>query len=208
MKKAGLLVLLVAAAFLVSACIGIESTVTFDKSGSGVAKFEYRMSKMLTEASEGGQAEVPLPVSEEAFELAVEGHSGLKIVGITSSETETDVLIGAEIAFDSIEAFTEVEDFNDMPMSLEKDGGDFVFKQVISEGMSESDEAGAAEMEAMIKEIFQGQEYELAFVVNAPSRIKKRNFGELSSDGKTVRFAMPFFDFIGLKEETVLTVVW
>ncbi len=39
MKRANLSILLVAAAFLVSACIGIESTVTFDRRGEGVVKF-------------------------------------------------------------------------------------------------------------------------------------------------------------------------
>ena len=42
-----------------------------------------------------------------------------------------------------------------------------------ADGEGGGDDEGAAEMEAMIKEIFQGQEYDLVFVVNAPSRIKK-----------------------------------
>lgn len=206
MKKAATLAVIVVAATLLSACIGVESNVTFKADGSGVLKLEYRMSKMLTEAAEGGSAEVPLPASEEDFTTAIEG-TPVKLLRISNREDEQDVYMGAELGFQKIEDITEIDDFDDMPMSLERSGGDFVFRQRISEGAGEGEsEKGADEMEAMLKEMFQG--YELVFVVTAPRKVKSHNLGELSADGRTVRYAMPVFEMSGLKEETVLTVVW
>ena len=70
----------------------------------------------------------------------------------------------------------------------------------------ESAEEPNAEMQAMFEQMFAG--YELIVVVNAPSRVKSHSLGELSSDGRTVRYSLPILDMQALKEETILTVVW
>ena len=58
----------------------------------------------------------------------------------------------------------------------------------------------------MMAQFFEG--YELVFTVNAPAAVKEHNLGDLSSNGRSVTYAIPILDLSTLTEETVLTVRW
>jgi hypothetical protein len=205
-KGIGLLAILV----LVGACIGVESDVTFKNDGSGTLRLEYRISKALIEMGKEGEGETPLPFSEEEMRAAVEGNPKVRLTELSQREDEQDVYIVSEFGFDRIEDFADIEEFDDMPMTLERAGGQNTFRMLITEGNGGADEESSdetnAEMQAMFEQMFAG--YELIVVVNAPSRVKSHNLGDLSSDGRTVRYSLPILDMEALEEETALTVVW
>jgi hypothetical protein len=202
----GLLTLVV----LLSACIGVESNVSFRNDGSGTLRLEYRISKALIEMGKESGGETPLPFSEEELREAVEGNPKVELLEVSQREDEQDVYIVSEFGFDRIEDFAEIEEFDDMPMSLERAGGDSTFRMLISEGNGgdepEEAEETDAELQAMFEQMFAG--YEIIVVVNAPGPVKSHNLGELSSDSRTVRYSLPILELDALEEETTLTVVW
>jgi hypothetical protein len=212
MKK---IMFLLGVAVLLSSCIGIKSEVSFNRDGTGTIIMEYRISKMLTEM---GEADVPLPVSEEDMKTAVSGNPNLTLKKVSQREDEKDVYISSEIEFKEVSEFTDLESFAQMPMSLEEKGGEFIFRQTISEGESEGaspdeskeGESPPEEMDAASKEMmaafFEG--YELAFKVNAPTEITYHSLGELSANRKSVTYSIPLLEMDSLKEETVLEVRW
>ena len=151
---------------------------------------------------------MPLPISEDELKASVENNPNLTLQKVSQREDEKDVYITAEIAFKDVEEFTDVESFSAMPMSLEKKDGEYIFRQMISEGSGggEDEEEPDEQTKAMMASFFEG--YELAFTVNAPSSITSHNLGELSGGGKTVSYTLPLLDMDSLKEETVLEVRW
>ena len=200
---------------LVTSCVGIKSTVSFNRDGSGVIQFEYRISKMITELSSQSadkKAEAPLPISEEELRGALANHPDLKLKKVTQREDERDVYITAEIEFAKIDEFTSVKSFNAMPMSLEKKGNEYIFRQYISKGESggEGKEGENAEPDEATKQMmasfFEG--YELSFTVNSPSAITYNNLGEVSPDKKSLSYSIPLLELNSLKQETVLEVRW
>jgi hypothetical protein len=127
---------------------------------------------------------------------------------ISQREDEQDLFIAAEFAFDRIEDFTEIDEFDDMPMTYVQTGGQSTFRMVISEGheAGASDSEADPEMKAMLEQMFAG--YELVVIVNAPKRIASHSLGELSADSRSVRYSLPILDMEDLAEETALTVTW
>ena len=211
MKK---LFLLLGVAILLSSCIGIKSSVLFNRDGTGTINMEYRISKMLTEMGEG-DADMPLPVSEEELKNALSGHPNLTLKKVSQREDDNDVYITSEIQFQKISEFTDIESFGQMPMSLEAEGGEYVFRQIISEGNepageTEEGESDTEEMDAASKEMmaafFEG--YELSFEVSAPTEVTYHSHGELSANRKTVTYSIPLLEMDALEEETVLEVRW
>ncbi len=214
MKK---IMFLLGVAILLSSCIGIKSNVSFNRDGTGTINMEYRISKMLTEMAEG-EGDIPLPVSEEDMKTAVSGNPNLTLKKVSQREDEKDVYITSEIEFKEVSEFTDLESFGQMPMSLEEKGGEFVFKQRVSEGKSEAAPSGETkegesapeEMDAASKEMmaafFEG--YELSFKVNAPTEITYHNLGELSANRRSVTYSIPLLEMDSLEEETVLEVRW
>ena len=206
MKKIALLLGLVLG---LSSCIGIKSAVTFNRDGSGIITFEYRISKMLTEMGGDDGADVPLPISEEELKSSLADSPNLSLKKVSQRETEEDLYITAEIEFKNVEEFTEVDSFSAMPMKLVKKGNEFTFTQLISEGTgsdSEDSEEMDEETKKMMESFFAG--YELSFTVTAPTSIQDYNLGQISDDKKSVMYSIPLLEMNSLEEETVLEVRW
>jgi hypothetical protein len=231
-RRIALAAMAAAAGLLLSSCIGVESRVTFHNDGSGVLKIEYRIAKSLTDLGKEGASQIPLPVGEEELRKALSDAKGVKLMGTSRREDEKDVYIAAEVSFNRIESLAEVEAFKDMPMSLERSGSDFVFRQVISGAAApqgadaaeaQAPAAGAAaataeagaqaapaesdkELAAMFSTLLEG--YELIFSVNAPRPIKSSSAGEISADRRTVTYRLPVEKVMDLPPETAFTVTW
>ena len=208
-------VMAAAASLLLSSCIGIESRATFRDDGSGVLKMEYRIARSLVDLGSQGGSSLPLPVDEEELREALSQARGLKLIAVHRRDDEKDVYIGAEIGFDRVEAIAEVDAFADMPMSLERSGDSFVFRQVLSTADEQAapgatDAAAAAESDKELSQMFAGMfaGYELAFSVSAPRPIRSHSAGELSADRKSVTWRLPLERVMELQKGTVFTVTW
>jgi hypothetical protein len=204
MKK---VVVLLGLIVLLSSCIGIKNSVQFNRDGSGTVTMEYRISKMLTEMGEGS-SDAPLPLSQDDLKEAVSENPNLELKSVEQWDDEKDVYISAVIGFQKVNEFTDVESFAAMPMSLEKQGGEFVYRQLISEGNTEGEEEAELDEETKktMEAFFEG--YELSFTVVAPSEITYHSLGDLAADRRSVTYSIPLLEMDKLEEETVLEVKW
>jgi hypothetical protein len=205
---------------LFASCMGAESKIKIQNDGSGTISFTYRISQMLLnmgeeaggegtdeESGEEGNADVPLPLTQEDFEKSVEGIEGLRLIEVKQTETETDLIITAKLEFDDVESLSQSEAFSEWPVTFEKAGNSYVYRQILSEGQGEEGDAAMDEETInMIESMFTG--YEFSFSVETPSPIKEYNIGELSADKKTVTYTIPIADMMRIKEKLVFVVTW
>jgi hypothetical protein len=216
--------LAVAAALALSSCIGIETRVSFKDDGSGVLRVEYRIAKSLLEPAAQSGSSLPLPEEQEVRD-ALSAAPGLRLVSLDRRDDDKDVFLSAEIAFDSVDALRGVEALSDMPMSLERSGGDFVFSQVVLARDEEQPGAAgegpaapapgagpgaAAESDSEIAQMFGGlfEGYEITLAVTAPRPVKSHSAGDLSLDRRSVTWTLPVQSAMELPQGTVLTVTW
>jgi hypothetical protein len=191
--------------FLFSGCIGVESTLRINGNGSGTLQLQYRVSQLLVsmgQTEEGGTQQPPLPLTEDDFRRAIRRSPGLTLRSVSREETETDIIIKAEISFNSMANLAGSNLFADMPISVRRSGDTIIFTQVLTQGGEEMSEEQLQAMESF----FQG--YDLAFVITAPRKVVRHNRGKLSSDGRTVSFHITMMDLLKLKQKTELTVSW
>jgi len=193
------------------ACVGLETETTFNNDGSGTMDFTYRLGNVLTEMGEDG-GDVDLPFDEASLRASLSDAEGVTVKSVESWSDDEDTYIKASISFRNIKSFYEQEEYDDMAATLSKEGGDFVYRQMISPGNGtdgEPTDAELAEMESamtMMAPYFEG--YEMVMVVNTPKRIKSYNMGELSNGGKTLTYRIPTLEMQNLIEETYLEIRW
>ncbi len=204
MKKIALIVI-ACMMLLFSSCIGIESAMKINLNGSGTILLQYKVSQLLVSMGQTEQEtekQVPLPLSEEDFRQAISKAPGLTLLSVNQEETESDVIIRAEIAFNDVASLSRSEIFADMPISFSRSGDNYVFSQLLTEGSEEMTEEQRQAMEGF----FQG--YELAFTISVPRRIVNYNRGELSQDQRTLTYRITMLQLLELKNKTELTLSW
>ena len=95
--------------YILSGCIGVDTSIEMNDDGSGVLTLSYRISRtiaLLGELDDQNKT-VPLPVNREDFNRSVLRNPGITLNSYTQSENEEDVFIDAEISFNSIKALNE-----------------------------------------------------------------------------------------------------
>ena len=163
--------------------------------------------EFIDEPEDEGTADLPLPITKEDFEKNIAGIEGLKLIDVTQTETEQDLIITAELEFDNVETLAQSEAFREWPVSFEKVEDSYVFSQVLSEGTVDNPEAAMDEETInMMESMFPG--YKFIFSVEAPSPIKDYNIGELSTDKKTVTYTISIADMMRIKEKLEFVVIW
>lgn len=206
----------VAAALLLGACIGIDSRATFKSDGSGTLRVEYRIARSLWDLGREGGSSLPIVADERQLREALSRGKGLELVAVSRREDAKDIFIAAEVRFERVEALAETEAFADMPMSLERSGDDFVFRQLIAPADGEQPGAAGAraadaavadrEMEQMFGQLLGG--YEVVLAVTAPRPLKAHSAGELSADRRSVTWRLPLDGLMELPKGAAFTVRW
>jgi len=200
------LIILASAIILFTSCIGIESNFNFNHDGSGVLTFKYRISQMflsMGQTGEEGESNAPLPISEEDLRSSVEGVEGLRLISVTQEETETDITITAVIEFRQVEALSQTDLFEGMPISFERSGTNFTFRQVVTEG---EDEALDEESLEMMLTYFEGYEFE--FQVKTPKRIINYTLGAVSADKQVFTYSISMIELLRITKFTEYSVTW
>ena len=203
--KAGKWLFFISLIFILSSCIGVNTTVTFNNNGSGKLTIKYKISKMIVNIGNTGEgtAVLPLPATKEDFARSIEGVRGLKLLSVKQNEDANDIFITAEIEFDRIDDFAKVKGFKEMPASLIKKGKNIIFNQKIA---GKPDPEPDKDSLKLIDTLFKG--YTVSFNINAPKEIKSHNIGKLSSDKKSVTYIIPVADLLKIKNDIYLTVTW
>ena len=195
----------VAAALLLSSCIGIESEIRIRQDGSGVLRLSYTVSQYIKNIDAGrSEKQLPLPVNEEDFRRSAESIEGLRLNNLEEREDEDNVYIQAELEFDNVEAVNALGKDGQIGITLETQGGTTTFRQLIYEAQ-QGQEITEESLE-MIETFFEG--YELVYTVTAPDEVRDHTLGELGSDGRTVTYTITVPEILKSTEPLVLEVVW
>ena len=197
--------------FFVS-CLGVSSQVKINNNGSGTFVQEYRVSHQLQNMGNIGENEgsLPLPSLKEDMERTVARIPGLHLVSYTTREDEKDLIIKAELAFDSpdaLAAFMGSEgrqlkfDVKNRKINLHFDagaGGDESFKGIMIAAFSG---------------------YNFSISLSAPGQVKAAWFdenrksvqaypGTCSVRNNTLEYTVPMSDLVYLKNSLDLEISW
>jgi len=174
--------------------------------GSGTLSLTYRISQLVTElgVSSTGHSAIPLPLSRADFERSLLPTGGkVRLTGFDRSENEKDIMIHAELAFDSVGALASVEAFHDADLKWSSQSSQHTFSQLVARAPRQplTDDS-----KRMLDALFDG--YDLTFTVEAPQPIKDSTLGTLSGDRKTLTFKTSVKDALTTGKDLVLSASW
>jgi len=206
MKKTAILLLSLGIIFLFTSCIGIEGEINVNADGSGSLSMSYRISKLIAhlgQLEENGQF-TPLPVNQEDFARTIESSRGIELTGFQESENEQDVLITADLSFESINSLNSFFMYgeNNAVMLEERDSGT-VFTYYLYSGRETVPEQRQLDI---LSTIF--KDYSINLKINAPAEIKSVNRGDISGDGRVASLTLSMPDIISSENEIFWQVIW
>jgi len=200
------IVILCSAIALLTSCIGIDSRMTIKDNGSGTLSLTYRVSQLVSElgVSSTGRSAIPLPLSRSDFERALGATGGrVRLTAFDRSENDKDIIIRADLTFDSVDALARVDAFHDADLKLSTQGSQQTFSQIVARAPRQplTDDS-----KRMLDALFDG--YDLSFTVETPKPIKDSTLGTLSSDRKTLTYKTSVKDAVSAAQDLVLTASW
>ena len=197
--------------FLVS-CMGIASQIKINNNGSGTYVQEYRISHQLQSMGmiEGNEDNLPIPTGKEDMERSVARIPGMRLVSYSTREDEKDLIIRAELAFDSPEALAAFMDGQDQQFKI--DVKNKKIKLHFNAGTNE-DESFKSVMIAA----FYG--YDFSFSLSVPGQIKALWYdgngkpvqqypGTCTVKNNTLAYTVPMSDLVYLKSPLGLEISW
>jgi hypothetical protein len=197
---------LCAAVVVLASCVGVDSKMTIRDNGSGILVFSYRVSQLVADLgdSTSGKGVVPLPLSRADFERSLASAKGrVRLTRFDRSENEKDITIRAELAFDSLEALSQVEAFQDAELKTGTEGARHSFSQLIARVPAEPI---TEDTQRMLDAFFDG--YQLTFAIETPQPIQSSTLGTVSSDRKSLKYTTTIKDIMQTRSDIVLTVTW
>jgi hypothetical protein len=154
--------------------------------------------------SSSGKGVIPLPLSRADFERSVAPTNGkVRLSRFDRSENEKDITIKAELAFDSLDALSQVEAFKDAELKAGAEGSQHSLSQLIARAPTEP---VTEDTLRMLDAFFDG--YGLTFTIATPQPIKSNTLGTLSADKKVLTYKTSIRDIVQSKSDVVLGVSW
>ena len=171
--------LLLCATALLSSCVGIDSTATINRDGSGTIDLRYLVSKMLVSVGslEANGSLIPFPVSRQDFDATVRGIEGLTLVSYAQKETQEDLVVDARLAFASPRALASFLDPKGQRATYTEDGGRKTLAIVLASGGPGLDPDVARLVDAAFAP------YKVSIVVKLPSPALSTGIGASSAGG-------------------------
>jgi hypothetical protein len=198
--------LCIASLFVLAACVGIDSTLTIRTDGSGTLALSYRVSQLIVDLgdSTSDKGVVPLPLSRADFDQSLETSKGkVRLAKFDRSENEKDVIIHAELAFDSLDALAQMPAFHDAALTTGTSGARHTFSQLIARVPAQP---VSAETLRMVDSFFDG--YDLTYTIQAPQPIQDATLGTLSADKKVLTYTTSIREMMRTKSDIVLSLDW
>jgi len=194
------------ASILLVSCVGIDSTLTIRDNGSGTLVLTYRVSQLVADLGDSRSEKgiVPLPLSRSDFERSLGGAKGkVRLARFDRSENEKDITIRAEIAFESLNALSQVEAFRDAELKATSSGSRHTFSQLIAHA---PEEPVSEDTLRMIDSFFDG--YNLTFAIEVPQPIQVNSLGTVSANKRVLTYTTNIKDIERAKSDIVLSLGW
>jgi hypothetical protein len=97
----------------------------------------------------GEESGVELPFDKETLEDSLEDADGVTLKSVESWSDDSDTYLKATLEFDDVSTFYNLDEYDDMGAVLTKDGGDFLYRQLIAPGSGEMTEEDLGMMDMM-----------------------------------------------------------
>lgn len=207
-KRAAAAALLLALTVLLASCVGVDTKVKINKSGSGAVSAEYRMSQELVSFGEleANKAMLPVPLTRADVENSLRSAKGLKLESWSSRKDGTDLIVKTVIAFDSMDALMLYLDPNGKlaTYSATQEGTSVAFS------LGDKLPALDPDMKELAKEAFAA--YAFRFAVELPSTPKEASSGHPAVsarvDGNTVVFEGKMRDIVASDAAPSMRLSW
>lgn len=189
--------------FVCNSCLTLESVLTINENGSGIATFTYIVDKTMQDISVLGEEDdiSPLNLDEDYIISVIGGREDISYRDYSREITERGTVISVTFDFDSLEALNAVLP-EENASSIEQDGANFIYSQTIAE-------SGVDNLNDKSRIIFEdvfGEHY-VEMLVNTPSDIKEVVGGERLNSRQAI-YSRRFIDIITTPEVMEWTIRW
>ncbi|MDR2739880.1 MAG: hypothetical protein LBB68_08635 [Treponema sp.] len=214
MRKTAL-ILLLAAAFVFSSCIGTATEIMIRRDGSGTIAMEYRIFREFESLGklDGNERWPPLPVGKADFERTAARVDGLSLRSFTTKTTEKDVIYQIKLDFAGLEALVYFLDASGQRASLGREGEKNRLTLSFN-SFSDTD----PELLVLVSPVLEGYslDFSLTLPVNAELRILDENGGVLGTppagsaavQGTVVSFSSPMAELFTSTRSVNLEILW
>jgi hypothetical protein len=199
------MLVIVSLSFMFVSCLGIEEVVTVNDDNSGTVALTYKIAKEFSDLGsyKGEKKPLALPVLRTDFERIAAVTKGLTLKSYSSSETEKDVVVRAEIGFASIEALAGLDFASDPMMKAVVNGKSTTLTIVIPK-------AGESEITqdtiALFDEMSSG--YDIILTVHTPKPIVKQTLGEQAKDKRSATLKTNLVELLRTNKKQQFEIAW
>jgi len=191
--------------FLLSGCLTLESTISFNDDGSGRLSVVYTVSEELYDYGvfDAESTRRVLPLSRRDFELSALANDGVELASYDTKRRDGVVIVEAKFDFSTVDGLSGVLSLPSDALVSDGGGSDSegtLFRQPLFSGFE-----GAVDSE-MVEEFWN----EVRFVhrITAPSRIRSVNMGEISGNGREAVVDVRLVELIRVGGPVVWEVAW
>ncbi len=199
------LALVLLGVFLLSGCLTLESTISFNDDGSGRLSVVYTVSEELYDYGvfDAESTRRVLPLSRRDFELSALANDGVELASYDTKRRDGVVIVEAKFNFSTVDGLSGVLSLPSDALVSDGGGSDSegtLFRQPLFSGFE-----GAVDSE-MVEEFWN----EVRFVhrITAPSRIRSVNMGEISGNGREAVVDVRLVELIRVGGPVVWEVAW
>ncbi|MDR3166947.1 MAG: hypothetical protein LBT93_03300 [Treponema sp.] len=201
---------------VLSSCIGISSTITLNRDGSGTMLLIYRIPQTLESLGklDGNERWLPIPVGKADFERTLDRLPGMSLGSFSSKKDGTDLIIQIGLEFDHIDALTRFLDATGQEAALVQEKGVNRLSLTLSGGISDPD----PELVSLVSLLAGGYEVELSFTLPEEGAITLYSGkgvpldsfpgGNITARGKELSFKAPMVEVLSSSEGLRLEIRW
>lgn len=209
--------LTVLTAFMLTACLGMETEIDIKQNGSGTVNMTYRISNELFSlgALPGNEDSPPVPVGREDFERTFNRIPGMEMVSYSEKDGGGDRVFLVKAKFDNLDALVNFLDAHGRQVTLAhgEDG-----RTVLSIRFDMSGEAINPDMVPILPMIFENyfmdfnisfpNDCEVSYMDGEGAELPAMPFGETTVAAKRVGFHSPMAELFTAGNAAVMVIRW
>jgi hypothetical protein len=200
---------------VLGSCIGISSTITLNRDGSGTMLLIYRIPLTLESLGklDGNERWLTIPVGEADFERTLDRLPGMSLRSFSSKNEGTDMLYQVSLEFDHIDALVPFLDATGQRASLVRENGASRLSLTLSEG-SDPD----PDLVSLVSLLSAGYEADFSFTFPEEAALSLYSGkglpldsfpgGNIRARGKQVFFKAPMGEVLSFPEGLRLEIRW
>ncbi|MDR2103827.1 MAG: hypothetical protein LBP42_06980 [Treponema sp.] len=201
---------------LLSSCIGVSSSITLRRNGSGTMSLEYHIPLALEALGQldGNAGWLTIPVGKADFERTLDRLPGIRMVSFSSQKNGKDLLNRIELEFSDMEALLPFLDAAGQGASLSRENGASRLSLTLSEGLENPEE----ELLTLLSSLSDGYKLDISFSVPEEASLALYSgggkaldsipSGTVTAQGKQVSFTAPMAEVLSSREGLRMEISW